>query len=142
MRRQRLAGSLGDYGDEMAQVTTGGFGRRLAGRRLHFDGREWTVLYTDPAERVILTATDLDPVLQALRSGAIVLQTDAKTIAAQPAPSERDGAVREWLLLDATIAGARAHDALPGQELDLLERRRAQLTEYLSGIEQEHEVEV
>jgi hypothetical protein len=50
--------------------------------------------------------------------------------------------VREWLLLDATIAGARAHDALPGQELDLLERRLAQLTEYLSGIEQEHEVEV
>jgi hypothetical protein len=124
----------------MAQVTTGGLGRRLAGRRLHFDGQEWTVLYTDPRERVILTATELDPVLQALRSGAIVLQTDAETIAAQPAPSERDTAVREWLVLDATIAGARAQGALPGQELDLLERRLAVLTEYLSGIG--HEVEV
>jgi len=40
--------------------------------------------------------------------------------------------VREWLLLDATIAGARAHDARPGDALDLLERRLATVTEYLS----------
>jgi hypothetical protein len=71
-------------------------------------------------------------VLQALRAGTIVLQTDAEAIAAQPRPEDRDKAVREWLVLDATIAGARAQDALPDEALDLLERRLAILTEYLS----------
>jgi hypothetical protein len=109
-----------------------GLERRFAGRRLHFDGQEWTVLYTDAAERMTLPAAGFDLVLQALRAGTIVLQTDAETIAAQPQPADRDNAVREWLLLDATIAGAQAQDSLPGDALDLLERRLAILTQYLS----------
>jgi hypothetical protein len=105
--------------------------RRSPGRRLHFDGQEWAVLYTDAAERVTLPAAGLNFLLQALRAGTVVLQTDAETIAAQPRPADRDKAVREWLLLDATIAGARAHDAPQDDALDLLERRLATATEYL-----------
>jgi len=90
------------------------------------------VLYTDASERISLPAAGLTLVLQALRAGTIVLQTDAEAIAAQPGPEDRDKAVREWLVLDATIAGARAQDALPDEALDLLERRLAILTEYLS----------
>jgi hypothetical protein len=106
--------------------------RRLAGRRLHFDGREWTVLYTDMATRMTLPTAGLDLVLQALRAGTIVLQTEPATIAAQGTPMNRDEAVREWLVLDATIAGARAHHTLPEEGLDVLEGRLAILTAYLS----------
>ena len=105
---------------------------RLAGRRLHFDGREWTVLYTDAAARMTLLTAGLNLVLRALRTGLIILQTDPQAIAAQPGPVEREKAVHEWLVLDATIAGAWVHDTLPGYALDLLERRLTVRTEYLS----------
>lgn len=116
----------------MNKVLPIGLERRFAGRRLHFDGHEWTVLYTDASERISLPAAGLNLVLEALRAGTIVLQTDADAIAAQPRPEDRDKAVREWLVLDATIAGARAQGTLPDEALDLLERRLAILTEYLS----------
>ena len=38
--------------------------RRLASRRLHFDGREWTVLYAHVAARMTLPTAGLDPVLE------------------------------------------------------------------------------
>jgi hypothetical protein len=116
----------------MDELTIAAQDRRLAGRRLHFDGREWSVLYTETATRMTLPTAGLDLVLQALRAGTIILQTEPATIAAHGTPVNRDEAVREWLVLDATIAGARAHHTLPEVGLDVLEARLAILTGYLS----------
>lgn len=115
----------------MHELMVAGQDRRFVGRRLHFDGQDWTVLYTDVAARMTLPAAGLDSVLSALRAGTIILQTDPEAIAAQAAPANRAKAVREWLVLDATIAGARARTTLPENGVELLEGRLAVLTEYL-----------
>ena len=107
--------------------------RRLAGRRLHFDGRAWSILYLDATTRVRFPTAGFGRILEALRAGTIVLQTDPGDIAAQPAPTNRQNAVREWLLVDATIAGAEAQGTLPRDAVDPLRRRLAVLTDYLLG---------
>lgn len=106
---------------------------RLAGRRLDFDGQDWSVLYTDVTSRMTLLSAGLGLVLRALRAGLMILQTDPLEIAALPQPINREQAAREWRVLDAAVAGAWAHDTLPEYALDLLEHRLDVLTEYLGA---------
>lgn len=106
---------------------------RLAGRRLHFDGQDWSVLYTDVRSRMTLLSAGLGLVLRALRTGLMILQTDPLEIVALPQPVDREQAAREWRVLDATIAGAWAHGTLPEYALDLLEHRLNVLTAYLGA---------
>jgi CheY-like chemotaxis protein len=115
----------------MPELKTASYDRRVAGRRLHFDGQDWAVLYTDVAARRPLAGARLDWVLQALRVGTLIVQTDPEVIAEQPAPVSRRRAMREWLLLDAAIAGARAHRTLAHDGRDVLEGRLASLADFL-----------
>jgi CheY-like chemotaxis protein len=89
------------------------------------------VLYTDVAARRPLAGARLGSVLQALRVGTLIVQTDPDVLAEQPPPVSRRQAVREWLLLDAAIAGARAHRTLAHGGREVLEGRLARLTDFL-----------
>jgi hypothetical protein len=105
----------------------------LLGRRVRMDGHEWSVRYSEAQRRVVLERPlEMELFLGALRDGAVKLGTDADAIAAQGPPTTRDAALREWLFLDALIAGGRLHGTLTEPELAALEQRIGVLTAYLS----------
>ncbi len=106
----------------------------LLGQKVHYDGQDWTVRYSEVTKRVVLERPiDTAPVLQALRDGAAVRQTDPAELAGQPLPGTREAAAREWLMLDAMIAGGRTHRTMGSEGIDLLERRLVLLTAFLSA---------
>lgn len=106
----------------------------LLGQKVHVRGQEWTVRYSEVARQVVLERPiDMDPVLQAMREGKATLQTDPEDLLKANPPDSRAGAVREWLLLDAIIAGGRTHGLLSEEAIAVLERRLALVTAVLEA---------
>ncbi len=75
--------------------------------------------------------SDFASLLQAMRAGAVTLETDPVLIAAEPLPGSLEGLATEWELIDAMLVGGRAHGSLTKSQLDALERRMTSMTEAL-----------
>jgi len=105
----------------------------LIGQRVHYQGQDWTVRYSEVTKAIVLERpVDVEPMLRAMRDGALVLQGDPAEFAAQPMPSTREACGREWRILDAMIAGGRTHGTLMPEAIALLEQRLAVLTAHLA----------